>query len=111
MVQAAAKGRPVARQDAVQNRGIGDAIETDAGADDTADREDAEPKAEDVDEHDPGPENRCTDADEGDDHRTVVERPGTVDRRNNAGRDADDERDDQRGHAELDRRAEELTQL
>ena len=86
-------------------------VEADAGADDAADGEEAEAKAEDVDEHDPGPEDGRADADEGDDHRAVVERRRAVDRGDDAGRDADDERDHERGGAELDRGPEELAQL
>ena len=105
------KAGPIAGQHAVQDIGVGDVVETNAGADDAADGEETEAKAEDVDEHDPGPEDGRADADEGDQHRAVVERRGAMRRGNDAGRDADDERDHQRGGTELDRGAEELTEL
>src|SRR5829696_7584001 len=111
MVQAGAKSRPISGQRAVQNIGVGDAIEVDAGADDAADWEDAKTKAEDVDEDDPGPEDGGADADEGHDHRAVVERGRAMRRGDDAGRDADDERDHEGGGAELDGGAEELAEL
>ena len=71
----------------------------------------AEPEAQQVDQHDPGPEDGRADADQREDHRAVVERRGAVRRGDHAGRDADDQGDQQRGDAQLDRGAEELAQL
>ena len=62
-MQAGAERRPIAGQHAVEDIGVGDVVETDAGADDAADGEETEAKAEDVDEHDPGPEDGGADAD------------------------------------------------
>src|SRR4051812_34912579 len=111
MVQAGAERRPIAGQHAVEDIGVGDVVETNAGADDAADGEEPEAEAEDVDEHDSSPEDGCADADEGHDHRAVVEQRGTMGRRDHAGGDADDKCDDEGSGAELDRCSEELTKL
>src|SRR5215204_2165093 len=111
MVQAGAERRPVAGQHAVQDIGIGDPVETNAGADDAADGEESQAKAQDIDQHDSSPENGGADTDQRYQHRAVIERRGTMRRRDDAGRDTDDEGDHEGGDAELDRRAKELTKL
>src|SRR5215207_901540 len=96
MMQAGAESRPIAGQYAVQDIGVGDAVEA---------------KAQDVDEDDAGPEDGSADADESHHHRAVVEQGGAMRRRNDAGRDADEERDHKGGGTEFDRGAEELAKL
>src|SRR5215207_183801 len=110
-MQAGAEGRPVARQQAIQDIGVGDAIEANTSPNDAADREETQAKAEDVDEHDTGPEDRRADSDEGTNHRAVVERRSAMRCGDDAGRDANDERDHERGEAELDGGAKVLTEL
>src|SRR5215207_3934765 len=100
-MDAGAEGWPVTCQHAVQNIGVGDAIQANTSADDAADREETQAKAEDVDEHDTGPKDWRADSDEGANHRAVVERRRAMRCGDDAGRDADGERDREGGETEL----------
>ena len=101
MVKTGDEGRPVPGQQAIEDVGVGDVIQTNAGAEDAPDGKEPGPEAEQVDQDDAGPEDRRADADQGEQHRAVVQNRRTVGSGDDPDRDADKQGDCQEQYVPL----------